>query len=380
MKKNFIFLAATGLAVAMLAASISCLCLKTEVTPIALKPIEVQKDNLTIRINPSTEALLIAYRLADYSFFAENNAESNAYVKAVDSLMQDQKNHAFIKMLRGYTKDYKGSEIPLLQIGRYISDDFTQLAFTKKTMPKELSQFWGKLDTQRFVFLFNDFVRSSDFQNIWNDYEKYLQADLDDVVDFYDKNPQLIQWCNEYFFNSFYGKNEFLVQVSPFMNGHYSVAPYYKEDEKKVVPIFQSPGLQKENGSTDINLCIAISETMMLSFITNNYENVGAPLENIMKRFAEAKTEDNNVSQYDFITFAANYLSYFPAMLYSKKCLNEEIAKQRIESLKQNFISDDLLIIEAVFKYYQRHRDIYPYFELFFYSYFTNYLNVMKFG
>ena len=120
---------------------------KSELTPVNIKPIVYQNDNITIKVDPKLELLMIALRLAEVEPFSINyyGQEYAQFVDGVDNLFAKQKEHPLVKDIKSRAKNYKESYRSILAISHYISDDMTQISFKQKDMPKELESFWKGL-------------------------------------------------------------------------------------------------------------------------------------------------------------------------------------------------------------------------------------------
>ena len=109
----------TALATLALFASLFTSCSKkSQLTPVNIKPIVYQNENVTVKVDPKLELLLIGLRLAEVDIFKNNyyGQDYSQFVDGVDSLFAKQKEHPFVKDLRARGKNYKKSILSILQI------------------------------------------------------------------------------------------------------------------------------------------------------------------------------------------------------------------------------------------------------------------------
>ena len=90
MKKTILTLPLLAVILSTLLTFVSC-SKKAELTPVTFKTLEVKKDNITVCVDPRTEVLLIASRLAEISFFANHDMDGDDYITGIDKIMEKQK-------------------------------------------------------------------------------------------------------------------------------------------------------------------------------------------------------------------------------------------------------------------------------------------------
>ena len=142
---------------------------KAELTPVDIKPIVYQADNITVKVEPKLELLLIALRLVEVQPFSNNyyNQDYSQFVDGVDNLFAKQKDHPFVKDIKSRSKNYKDGYRSALAIAQYISDDMTQMTIKQKELPKDIESFWKGINLKTFIAQFNDFANTSNYARIW---------------------------------------------------------------------------------------------------------------------------------------------------------------------------------------------------------------------
>ena len=376
MKK--LFHSTTVLASLVLLTSLFISCSKkTELKPVSFKPLEVTKDNLTVCVDPRTEVILIASRLAEISFFANHDMDSNDYVTGIDKIMEKQKDHEFVKLLKSMTKNYKGGIYQLLTLSKYISEDFTQINFTKKTVPAEIEALCKNLDTKQFIALLNDFVNVSNISKVWLLYESFMKANLFDVSDFYDKYPNVTLWISEYFFDSTC-KEKFVVHVSPIMNYYHILTPYSASDDVNNFFICQSPGINKMNTFSDINLAITMCGCFYITYFRENYDKYSTYIEKMINDWASKSNYTEKLQDFNYIGYAADWISLVTVIDYIEKFSPEDLRELYISSIESNLPIEALISLKDVFNYYDENRADYPTMESFLNNYFVDYLSKLN--
>ena len=376
MKKTFLTLPLLAVILSTLLTFVSC-SKKAELTPVSFKPLEVKKDNITICVDPRTEVLLIASRLAEISFFANHDMDSNDYVTGIDKIMEKQKDHEFVKLLKSMTKNYKGGIYQLLTMSKYISEDFTEIYFTKKTVPAEIEALCKDLDTKKFITLLNDFVITSNLSKVWLLYESFMKANLFDVSDFYDKYPNVTRWISEYFFDSS-TKQNFTVHVSPIMNYYHILTPYSTSDGVNNFFICQSPGLNKMNTYSDINLAITMCGCFYITFIQDNYDKFSSYIEKILNEWASKNNITEKFQDFNYIGYAADWISLVTVINYIEKFSPEDLKEMYISSIESNLPVEELLNLKDGFKYYDENRAEFPTMESFLNNNLADYLTKLN--
>lgn len=376
MKKTILTLPLLAVILATSINFISC-SKKAELTPVTFKTLEVKKDNITVCVDPRTEVLLIASRLAEISFFANHDMDSDDYITGIDKIMEKQKNHEFVKLLKSMTKNYKGGIYQLLTLSKYISEDFTEINFTKKTVPAEIEALCKNLDTKKFITLLNDFVNTSNLSRVWLLYESYMKANLFDVSDFYDKYPNVTRWISEYFFDAS-TKQIFKVHVSPIMNYYHIMTPYSTYDGVNNFFICQSPGLNKVNNFSDINLAITMCGSFYITYLREHYESFKNYIEKMMNDWAVKNNYTEKFQDFNYIGYATDWISYVTIINYIEKFSPEDSKELYISSIESSLPMEELISLKDVFKYYDGNRANYPTMESFLNNYLADYLSKLN--
>lgn len=376
MKKTILTLPLLAVILATSINFISC-SKKAELTPVTFKTLEVKKDNITVCVDPRTEVLLIASRLAEISFFANHDMDSDDYITGIDKIMEKQKNHEFVKLLKSMTKNYKGGIYQLLTLSKYISEDFTEINFTKKTVPAEIEALCKNLDTKKFITLLNDFVNTSNLSRVWLLYESYMKANLFDVSDFYDKYPNVTRWISEYFFDAS-TKQIFKVHVSPIMNYYHIMTPYSTYDGVNNFFICQSPGLNKVNNFSDINLAITMCGSFYITYLREHYESFKNYIEKMMNDWAVKNNYTEKLQDFNYIGYATDWISYVTIINYIEKFSPEDSKELYISSIESSLPMEELISLKDVFKYYDENRANYPTMESFLNNYLADYLSKLN--
>ncbi len=376
MKKTILTLPLLAVILATSINFISC-SKKAELQPVTFKTLEVKKDNITVCVDPRTEVLLIASRLAEISFFANHDMDGDDYITGIDKIMEKQKNHEFIKFLKSMTKNYKGGIYQLLTLSKYISEDFTEINFTKKTVPAEIEALCKNLDTKKFITLLNDFVNASNLSRVWLLYESYMKANLFDVSDFYDKYPNVTRWISEYFFDAS-TKQIFKVHVSPIMNYYHILTPYSTYDGVNNFFICQSPGLNKVNNFSDINLAITMCGSFYITYLREHYESFKNYIEKMMNDWAVKNNYTEKFQDFNYIGYATDWISYVTIINYIEKFSPEDSKELYISSIESSLPMEELISFKDVFKYYDENRANYPTMESFLNNYLADYLSKLN--
>lgn len=376
MKKTILTLPLLAVILATSINFISC-SKKAELQPVTFKTLEVKKDNITVCVDPRTEVLLIASRLAEISFFANHDMDSDDYISGIDKIMEKQKNHEFVKLLKSMTKNYKGGIYQLLTLSKYISEDFTEIYFTKKTVPAEIEALCKNLDTKKFITLLNDFVNASNLSRVWLLYESYMKANLFDVSDFYDKYPNVTRWISEYFFDAS-TKQIFKVHVSPIMNYYHILTPYSTYDGVNNFFICQSPGLNKVNNFSDINLAITMCGSFYITYLREHYESFKNYIEKMMNDWAVKNNYTEKFQDFNYIGYATDWISYVTIINYIEKFSPEDSKELYISSIESSLPMEELISLKDVFKYYDENRANYPTMESFLNNYLADYLSKLN--
>ena len=200
MKKLFY----TPLALLAFAASFSITACskKAKLTPIELKPITYQHENITVNVDPKIELILIGLRLSEQEPFNQNayGQEYSQYIDGVDKICEKQKNHPFVKTLKSNYDPKKNNPADILKISRYISDDITSISIKNKELPAEMQQFWKKINLKQFITDMNDFAIQANFQKLWVLYNPQLKSQAINIMDYYKSLPQITDWISDFYF------------------------------------------------------------------------------------------------------------------------------------------------------------------------------------
>ena len=212
---------------------------KSELTPVNINPIVYQTDNITIKVDPKLELLMIALRLAEVEPFSYNyySQDYSQFVDGVDKLFAKQKEHPLVKDIKSRNKNYKNSIRDILAISQYISDDMTQMTIKQKEMPKELKTFWKGVNLKTFIAQFNDFANVSNFARIWILYEPHLKRQAIAEQEFMTYNKSITDWISEYFFAPDSKPEYEIFSTTLTASYNFSLAPASKDGKTKIKEI-----------------------------------------------------------------------------------------------------------------------------------------------
>lgn len=347
---------------------------KAELQPVNISKIEISQDNILFQNDPKSELLMIALRLIDFSPFSNSNFNNDDYVSGIDKMFEKQKNHEFVKYLKSNLKDFKSNYWILLKITDYISDDFTKINFTKKTIPEELKNTWGKIDPEKFITLFNDFAKVSNYGRIRILYEKQLKAYTYTTCDYFIKNEKILPYFFEYFYDS--QMPEIIFNISPFMNFSFLNEFCFQQNNKDTITLFISPELNTDYYINNIFFFQNLSSSIIAGLIQKNYDQVQGFITSTAIDILKQNNIDEKYSIYDFISFISFYLAFFPTFNYVNNCMDPENASLATDYLNASFFSDNFLYFQKAFTLYEESRSEYKTFEAFCESYFFE--NYMK--
>ena len=344
---------------------------KSELTPVNIKPIVYQNDNITIKVDPKLELLMIALRLAEVEPFSINyyGQEYAQFVDGVDNLFAKQKEHPLVKEIKSRAKNYKESYRSILAISHYISDDMTQISFKQKDMPKELESFWKGLNPKTFIAQFNDFANTSNYARIWVLYEPHLKRQAIAEQDFQTYNKKILDWISRYFFTPD-SKPEFMFYSSTLTAGSYIALPFTYENDNTVVNQVAGAYWTKDNEWSQINSTLNILASYMYSLLEKHWDILSEEIIRITKKIYDENQLTEKVTDYIALSTASYLLPIVCSLDSDLAKDNEEIRTGIKNAITSNYLfkNSDKLIDLA--DYYQANRETYPDFE----SFIVNYL------
>ncbi len=344
---------------------------KSELTPVNIKPIVYQNDNITIKVDPKLELLMIALRLAEVEPFSINyyGQEYAQFVDGVDNLFAKQKDHPLVKEIKSRAKNYKESYRSILAITQYISDDMTQIAFKQKEMPKALESFWKGLNPKTFIAQFNDFANASNYARIWTLYEPHLKRQAIAEQDFQTYNKKIIDWISRYFFTPD-SKPEFMFYSSTLTAGSYIALPFTNENDKTVINQVAGAYWTKDDEWNQINSTLNILASYMYSLLEKHWDILSEEIIRITKKIYAENQLTEKVTDYIALSTASYLLPIVCSLDSDLAKDNEEIRTGIKNAITSNYLfkNSDKLIDLA--NYYQANHETYPDFE----SFIVNYL------
>lgn len=344
---------------------------KSELTPVNIKPIVYQNDNITIKVDPKLELLLIALRLAEVEPFSINyyGQDYAQFVDGIDNLFAKQKDHPLVKEIKSRAKNYKESYRSILAITQYISDDMTQIAFKQKEMPKELESFWKGLNPKTFIAQFNDFANASNYARIWVLYEPHLKRQAIAEQDYQIYNKKIIDWISRYFFTPD-SKPEFMFYSSTLTAGSYIALPFTNENDKTVLNQIAGAYWTKDDEWNQINSTLNILASYMYSLLEKHWDILSEEIIRITKKIRDENQLTEKVTDYIALSTASYLLPIVCSLDSDLAKDNEEIRTGIKNAITSNYLfkNSDKLIDLA--DYYQANRETYPDFE----SFIVNYL------
>lgn len=344
---------------------------KSELTPVNIKPIVYQTDNITIKVDPKLELLLIALRLAEVEPFSINyyGQDYAQFVDGIDNLFAKQKDHPLVKEIKSRAKNYKESYRSILAITQFISDDMTQIAFKQKEMPKALESFWKGLNPKTFIAQFNDFANASNYARIWTLYEPHLKRQAIAEQDYQIYNNKIIDWISRYFFTPD-SKPEFMFYSSTLTAGSYIALPFTNENDKTVLNQIAGAYWTKDDEWNQINSTLNILASYMYSLLEKHWDILSEEIIRITKKIRDENQLTEKVTDYIALSTASYLLPIVCSLDSDLAKDNEEIRTGIKNAITSNYLfkNSDKLIDLA--DYYQANRETYPDFE----SFIVNYL------
>ena len=344
---------------------------KAELTPVDIKPIVYQTDNITVKVEPKLELLMIALRLAEVQPFSINyyGQEYAQFVDGVDNLFAKQKEHPLVKDIKSRAKNYKESYRSILAISHYISDDMTQISFKQKDMPKELESFWKGLNLKTFIAQFNDFANTSNYARIWILYEPHLKRQAIAEQDYQIYNNKIIDWISRYFFTPD-SKPEFMFYSSTLTAGSYIALPFTYENDKTVINQVAGAYWTKDNEWSQINSTLNILASYMYSLLEKHWDILSEEIIRITKKIYDENQLTEKVTDYIALSTASYLLPIVCSLDSDLAKDNEEIRTGIKNAITSNYLFKDSDKLIDLADYYQANRETYPDFE----SFIVNYL------
>ncbi len=344
---------------------------KSELTPVNIKPIVYQTDNITIKVDPKLELLLIALRLAEVEPFSYNyyGQDYSQFVDGVDNLFAKQKDHPFVKEIKSRSKNYKDGYRPCLAIAQYISDDMTQMTIKQKEMPKELETFWKGINLKTFIAQFNDFANTSNYARIWLLYEPHLKRQAIAEQDYQTANIKGTEWISKYFFAPD-SKPEILLYSSTLTSGYYYALPLTEKDNKTVITQIAGAYWTKDNDWNYYNSTLNITASYIYALVEKYWDLFSEDLTRLTKKIYEENQFTDKVT--DTIVKANNstVFAIVCSLDFDLAKDNEEIGTAIKNAIVTNYLYKEPEKLIALAEYYQSNRDTYPDFE----SFLVNYL------
>ncbi len=344
---------------------------KSELTPVNIKPIVYQNDNVTVKVEPKLELFMIALRLAEVEPFSNNyyGQEYAQFVDGVDNLFAKQKDHPLVKDIKSRAKNYKESYRSILAITQYISDDMTQMTFKQKEMPKELESFWKGLNIKTFIAQFNDFANNSNYARIWTLYEPHLKRQAIAEQDYQTYNKKLIDWISSYFFVPD-SKPEFMFYSSTLTAGSYIALPLTDKNDKTVLNQVSGAYWTKDNEYSQINSTLNIVASYMYSMLEKHWDLLSEDIIRISKNIRDENQLTEKVTDYIALSTASYLLPIVCSLDSDVAKDNEEIGTAIRNAITSNYLFKDSDKLIALTEVYTSNRDTYPDFE----SFLVNYL------
>ena len=344
---------------------------KSQLSPVNINPIVYQTDNITIKVDPELELLMIALRLAEVEPFSINyyGQEYSQFVDGVDSLFAKQKDHPFVKDIKSRAKNYKEGYRSALAIAQFISDDMTQMTIKQKEMPKELEKFWKGINLKTFIAQFNDFANTSNFARIWILYEPHLKRQAIAEQDYQTCNKKSFDWISNYFFAPG-SKPEFMLYSSTLTAGNYFPLLNSEKDGKTVINQIAGAYWTKDNDWNNLNSSLNITVNYIYSLLEKHWDLLSEDLTRLTKQIYDENQFTDKVT--DTIAMQ-NCSTLFAIVCYLDSDFaneNEEIEIAIKNAITSNYLYKDPDQLIALTEVYTSNRDTYPDFE----SFLVNYL------
>ena len=343
---------------------------KSELTPVNINPIVYQTDNITIKVDPKLELLLIALRLAEVEPFSINfyGQEYSQFVDGVDSLFAKQKDHPLVKDINSRAKNYKEGYRSALAIAQFISDDMTQVTIKQKEMPKELEKFWKGINLKTFIAQFNDFANTSNFARIWLLYEPHLKRQAIAEQDYQTCNKKSFDWISNYFFAPD-SKPEFMLYSSTITAGNYFPLLISERDGKTIINQIAGAYWTKDNDWNYLNSSLNITVNYIYSLLEKHWDLLSEDLTRLTKQIYDENQFTDKVTD----TIAMQNCSTLFAIVCSLDSdfatENEEIGTAIKNAITSNYLYKNPDQLIALTEVYTSNRVTYPDFENFLVNY-----------
>ncbi len=349
---------------------------KSELTPVNIKPIVYQNENITVKVDPKLELLLIALRLADWSPFNQNayGQDYGPYIDGVDKFFEKQKDHPFVKDIKKRGKKYTEGYFNIISIVNYISDDLTQLNVDKKNLPPELKTFWKGVNPDTFISQFNDFAKSSNYEKIWILYNPQLKTQGVNVREFADFNKAVTDWASSFFFSN--SNNVEFEIISTLLTGayYYTLVPVYDNEKIKIKAIYPAYNNKEDDwySSTAANI---ICFGYIYNILNKNWELFEKDAERIVKQVYAENQITTKLKDYNIKSYITNILNLLCLLDYDYYKNNEDHRTELINTFSSNLLVKDVDKLISHIEKYTNNRNAYQDFE----SFVVNYLpDVLK--
>ena len=343
---------------------------KAELTPVNIKPIVYQNENVTVKVDPKLELLMIAMRLAEIRPFSNDyyGQEYSQFVVGVDKLFANQKNHPLVKTLKSHIKNYKYSTNEIMKITRYISDDMTQLTINKKELPKEMLTFWKGINLNDFIAQFNDFAVKGNFERICLLYEAQLKREAISINEFYNYNHNITKWISEFYFSP---EKQIIFELKPttlFDDTLFVPNPIVSDDTiiiEAICPAFWT----KEEKWPAIKSTLEIAYGYNYALCQKYWDLISEDANRIIKSIYEKHQITDKITEHSLQYFLSNILMQTAMLNYEFVREDEEITATFRNSLTNNYLIDNVDKVISILDVYKENRDQYPDYESFFSSY-----------
>lgn len=340
---------------------------KIEVKPVNIDPISMESDGIFYEIDPRSEVMIIACRLAGVRAFSEGS--NSEYVMMVEKLFDSQKEHPLVKQIKKASKKFQGDAYYEMEIVKYISSDMTELFVTKETMPDFLKEFWGNVNLKDFIANFNDFAHKGNFERIWKMSGTSLKGEITGIKDFYTQKPEILSFMKEYF----YSKDDSLkivISTTPLLGGWIVPLPVYEEGNQKILRVYQSNYGNPKSNYDDFYVYQELVTALMNKLLNENWDTCYEKVKPILEKvFTENKIPVKRITTAGFKSNAAIVLSRVASTKYLYTYKEEVLADEINKSNRKYLLIKDLSQYDAMMEYYESNRNNYPSFEKFFTEY-----------
>lgn len=339
---------------------------KSELTPVNIKPIVYQNDNVTIKVEPKLELLMIALRLAEIEPFSTNyyGQEYGQFVDGVDNLFAKQKEHPLVKDLKNRIKNYKESYRDIVAIAQYISDDMTQMTIKQKEIPEQLKTFWKDIKLKTFIAQFNDFANTSNFARIWILYEPHLKRQAIAEQDFMSYNKSITDWISSYFFAPDSKPEYNFYSTTLTASCHYSLMPQ-TIDGKTVINELRGAYWTKDNEWNNFQVALQITGGYIYSLFQKHWDILSEEINRITKNLYEENQITEKITDFTALSTASSLFGIVFSLDYDIAKNNEEIGTSIKNAITSNFLFTDVDKLLSLSEVYSSNRDSYPDFETF---------------